>query len=377
MRAEAAAAAAAASGAGAHPPLVGAEIGSAVADAYDEETARLDPARGGEALSACFEVAGAAGLEAHGVWTVGAQEVAVAGAFGAAVERTTDAFMKVICISPGGGRSGYAARTGQSAGALGGRALAGRAASKAAVDGEPAELPPGEYPLVMEPAAVGELLELLGASALNGLAHVEGRGALAGRLGAQLAAPAVNLADSPRSPLTLPRGFDAEGTPKRPLPLIEDGVATHVVHDRRSAALAGVESTGHAVALGGDPHGPHPLNLVLSGGGAAGAQALCAPVERGIYVTRLWYSNVVRPKETLVTAVTRDGTFLIEDGRVSRPLRDLRLTDSILGMLSRVQELTAEQELTSSGDFYGRRLAYGVVCPAVRIGAVRFTGAAG
>jgi predicted Zn-dependent protease len=100
-------------------------------------------------------------------------------------------------------------------------------------------------------------------------------------------------------------------------------------------------------------------------------------VQRGIYVTRLWYANVVRPKETLITAVTRDGTFLIEDGRVTRPLRDLRLTDSVLGILSRTQALTRDQQLTSDGEFYGRRFAYGVVCPALRADAVRFTGAAG
>jgi predicted Zn-dependent protease len=79
----------------------------------------------------------------------------------------------------------------------------------------------------------------------------------------------------------------------------------------------------------------------------------------------------------MVTAVTRDGTFLIEDGRVTRPLRDLRLTDSLLGILSRVSALTVGQELTSEGDFYGRRFAYGVVCPGMRAGAVRFTGASG
>ena len=82
---------------------------------------------------------------------------------------------------------------------------------------------------------------------------------------------------------------------------------------------------------------------------------LCAPIERGVYVTRLWYANVVRPKETLVTAVTRDGTFLIEDGRITRPLRDLRVTDTLLGILSRVQALTARQRLRSEGEFYGRR----------------------
>ncbi len=94
-------------------------------------------------------------------------------------------------------------------------------------------------------------------------------------------------------------------------------------------------------------------------------------------MTRLWYENVVRPRETLVTAVTRDGTFLIEDGRVTRPLRDLRLTDTLLGMLARVQDLTARQELTTQGEFYERRFASGVVSPAVRIGSVRFTDATG
>ncbi|MGH2761520.1 MAG: metallopeptidase TldD-related protein, partial [Thermoleophilaceae bacterium] len=142
-------------------------------------------------------------------------------------------------------------------------------------------------------------------------------------------------------------------------------------------ALAGAASTGHALAPGGDPQGPHPVNLVLAGGRAGDMEELCAPVERGIYLTRLWYANVVRPKQTLITAVTRDGTFLIEDGRVTRPLRDLRLTDSVLGILARVSELTATQELTGDGEFYGRRFAYGVVCPGLRASAVRFTGAAG
>ena len=101
------------------------------------------------------------------------------------------------------------------------------------------------------------------------------------------------------------------------------------------------------------------------------------PIERGVYVTRLWYANVVRPKETLITAVTRDGTFLIENGRVTRPLRDLRLTDSVLRILSRTSALSRDQTLTSDGEFYGRRFAFGVVSPAIRADAVRFTGAAG
>jgi PmbA protein len=362
------------------PPASGGQPGEgpgAASLAGSPSVDSLDPVLGGAALRAIFAVAERHGLSAHGIWTSGIEERAVAVPGGGAVlDRTTDAFLKVIFIAPSR-RSGYASQTARSAAALEPELVAERAAAKAATQGEPAELPPGEYPVVMEPQAVGWLLDLLGGTALNGLAHAEGRGALTGRLGEAVAAPSVNLTDSPAAATTLPRAFDAEGVPKRPTALIQDGAARAVVHDRRSAALAGAESTGHAIAPGGDHWGPHPVNLVMAGGGAANLDELCAPVERGIYVTRLWYANVVRPKETMVTAVTRDGTFLIEDGRVTRPLRDLRLTDSLLGILSRVSQLTAGQELTSEGEFYGRRFAYGVVCPGMRAGAVRFTGASG
>jgi PmbA protein len=344
---------------------------------HDSETAKLDAGAGGAALATTFAMAERRGLEAHGVWTVAEDERAVAtSAGGGAVDRTTDALMKVICIASDG-RSGYAADMGVAASELHAEPLAERAAAKALAPGEPAELPPGDYAVVLEPRAVGSLLELLGDTALNGLAYAEGRGALVDRMGEQVAAPAVNLADSPHFPATLPRAFDAEGTPKRPMPLIQDGVARAVVHDLRSGALAGVGSTGHALEPGGAPEGPKPTNLVLAGGGAAGFEELCAPIERGVYVTRFWYENVVRPKETLITAVTRDGTFLIEDGRVTRPLRNLRLTDSVLGILSRVEDLTAGQELTSHAEFYARRFAHGVVSPALRAGSVRFTDTTG
>jgi PmbA protein len=405
-RAAAAAEAAAASGDGTFPGFP-APTGPAAHRGHDADTAELDPETGGAALGAAFEAAREAGLEAHGIWTVAEQERAVASDGAVALDRTTDAFMKVICVTPegagyersaaarasaeraalgrslagrmapAGGRSGYASETAVAVGRIDGRSLAERAAWKASSVGDPAELGPGEYPVVFEAHAVGWLLDLLAGTAFNGLAHAEGRGALVGRLGNQIASPAIHLSDSPSYVGTLPRGIDAEGVRKAPLPLILDGVAHRVVHDLRSAKLAGAETTGHALAPGGAPYGPHPTNLVLAGGGARHEEELSAPIERGIYVTRLWYANVVRPTETLITAVTRDGTFLIEDGRVTRPLRDLRLTDTVLGILSRAQELTRTQKLTSDGEFYGRRFASGVACPAMRVGSVRFTGAAG
>ena len=377
QRARLAAEAAAISGEGSFPGFDPQPGAAPDRDPLDPATAKLDPAVGADALSAAFAVGDERGVEAHGIWTVAEQQQGWAlGNGDAGAERRTDAFMKVICIAPTG-RSGYAASSSVSVSDLDARALAEDAAAKALAGGEPAELPPGEYPVVFEAHAVGWLCDLLAGCAFNGLAHAEGGGALDGKIGEPVAAPAVNLADSPGHPHTLPRSFDAEGTPKSPIPLIQDGVAHGVAHDIRSAALAGARTTGHALAPGGDAAGPHPTNLVLAGGGAADEAELCAPVERGVYVTRLWYTNVVRPKETLITAVTRDGTFLIEDGRVTRPARDLRLTDSVLRILSGTSALARDQMLASDGEFYGRRFAFGVVCPALRADAVRFTGAAG
>ena len=372
--AERAQAAARAGGTGAYPgfPLP-APVRSN--DGHDADTARLDPAAGGSALEAAFAVAAARGVEAHGAWSAAEVETAISSTAGLrASERVTDAFGKVTCFAPGG-RSGYASAAAVAARALDLGALAERAAAKAMMAGAPARLAPGEYPVVMEAAAVGELLTWLGYTAFDGLGFAEGRSALDGRLGRRVSAPSINISDSPRYPGTLPRGFDAEGVPKRPLPLIQDGVAAGVTHDTRSAALAGggASSTGHALAPGGSPWGAPPTNLVMVGGGAGDEAELCGPVERGVYVTRLWYTNAVREKETLITGVTRDGTALIEHGEVTRPLEDLRLTDSVLGILERAEALTARTELTSEGEFYGRRFATGVVCPGLRCASVRFT----
>jgi predicted Zn-dependent protease len=220
------------------------------------------------------------------------------------------------------------------------------------------------------------MLDWLALSAFNGLAHAEGRGALVGKLGTRVAAPSINLSDSPLYRRTLPRAFDAEGVPKSPLPLIEDGVAKNVAYDTRSAALVpDAVTTGHALAPGGSSFGAIPWNMVLVGGGAADEAELCAPIERGVYVTRLWYTNAIRPNETLITGVTRDGTFLIEDGRIAAPLEDLRLTDSVLAVLAKTEALTARHVLWSEGEFYGRRFATGTVAPAIR-SSLRFSGGA-
>lgn len=371
--ADAARAAARSAGSGTFPGLPTPMSGRSHAG-HDPETARLDPAAGGAALAAAFREAEGAGAEAHGLWTQGEVRTGLAAPSGASAEdRVTDAIFRVTAIAPSG-RSGMATAAAPSAAGIDPVAVARRATGKAAELGEPARLPAGEYPVVLEAPAVADIVDWAGRLAFDGLAYAEGRSALSGRLGQRVAAPAINLSDSPRFESTLPRGFDAEGVPKPPLPLIQDGVAHRVVHDTRSAALAGGASTGHALAPGGASVGAPPTNLVLVGGGAADEAELCRPIERGVYVTRFWYTNPVRPREALITGVTRDGTFLIEDGVITRPLEELRMTDSVLGVLERAQAMTSTLSLVSEGRFYGRRFAAGVVCPAIRAGSLRFTG---
>jgi len=197
--------------------------------------------------------------------------------------------------------------------------------------------------VVFEPAAVADLLQNLSFYGFNGKRYAE-RQSFA-EPGAAQFDRAVTVVDDPLGGSGLP--FDAEGTGRRALTLVEAGTTRAVAHDRRTAAEAGSESTGHAVA-GGATWGPMPRNLRLSGaaagpvsaagrsttGTAAGAvvdadtAALVAGVRRGLLVSDLWYTRVLDPKSLVVTGLTRNGVWLIEDGTVVRAVRDLRFTES-------------------------------------------------
>ncbi len=377
-RAEEAAAIAAAhaSGAGPYPaPAPGAVIEGLAG--WDGRTAELDPSDGGAEVEAAIVEAGTHGLEAFGIWSAGEVTHAIASTEGARlVDRVTDSYMKVICRDDEA-RCGFASSTDMRLATVDGAALA-RVASEKVTPATAIDLPPGRYTAVLDADAVGELLAFAGTLAFNGLAHAEGRGALSGRLGEEVASTKVTITDDPRAAGTLPRTFDADGVAKRAIPLIERGIARGVVHDLRSAAVAGdgAGSTGHAVAPGGSPEGPETTNLVLAPGDAEDVAALCAPIERGIYVTRFWYTNTVRERDAVVTSMTRDGTFLIENGRITRPIRDVRITDSLLRLLTDVEALGAGQRLIGHGEFYGRRFAHGVLCPPIRVGGLRVTGGA-
>ena len=135
--------------------------------------------------------------------------------------------------------------------------------------------------------------------------------------------------------------FDDEGTPKQRIELIRDGVGAAVVHDRHTAAQAGTDSTGHALPAP-NTLGPHAVNPSLLPGDGGSFDNMIAGCERGLLVTRFHYTNVVHPKETTITGMTRDGTFIVEDGAITGAVRNLRFTQSIVAALQRVEAISAE-----------------------------------
>src|SRR5262249_40248591 len=157
-------------------------------------------------------------------------------------------------------------------------------------------------------------------------------------------------------------------TPRRAVTLIEHGVARAVVHDRRTARRDGVESTGHA-APPPAVDGPQPWDLVLEPGSVT-EESLIESTERGVLVTRFWYNRLVDQRRTLVTGMTRDGTFLIENGRVTRGLRNLRFNESVLGVLERAEAIGRNLEPTRF-DWTGMS----VLAPALKVREFAFTGA--
>jgi predicted Zn-dependent protease len=167
-------------------------------------------------------------------------------------------------------------------------------------------------------------------------------------------------------------GFDAEGTPKARHELVREGVTTGLVQDRRTAKATDSVSTGNAVA-GAGPFGALPANLVLESG-AASADELVRGVERGVLVTDLWYTRVLDPRTIVVTGLTRNGVWLVEDGRIVRPVTNMRFTQSYVEALApgAVQAIGSDATLVAGSTFdFG-----GYVVPSLHLASWNFTGGA-
>jgi predicted Zn-dependent protease len=336
-------------------------------DHWDDATADAEPAARAERVGAFVNAAD--GLESAGFCSTEGLHVAFANSAGQRLTgRTTSAQLDGIARTGTSDGSDRAASVRLSD--LDGAAAGAEASRRAREAADAGDLEPGSYEVVLSPSCVVNVLAFLAIYGFNARAVEEGRSFT--RIGEAQFDEAVSITDDVAHPLAAGIGFDAEGTPKRRHQLVMRGVTTAVDHDRRTAKALGAESTGHAVP-GGGAFGALPANLVLDAGDATPVE-LVRNVGRGLLVTDFWYTRVLDPRTIVVTGLTRNGVWLVEDGRIVRPVTNLRFTQSFLDALGpgAVKGVGADQTLVGGATFgFG---AY--VVPSLHLAAWNFTGGA-
>lgn len=331
--------------------------------AYFDATADVTPAARADTVAGVAEPAAQAGLVATGFLEQRAEVVAVANSAGLfAYHRTSAASLTTTIRTSAGDGSGWAGTTHNAWTRLTPpAALAGRAIEKARASAGAADVTPGLATVVLEPTAVGNLLQLL-RGGLDARAADEGRSAFArrgggNRIGERVVDARVTIFSDPADADVLEQPFTDEGLPVGRTTWIENGVLRHLAYSRHWAEHQGVT----AVPLAGG------LKMV---GGAGSAADLVAGVETGILVTRFWYIRGVDPRTLTFTGLTRDGTFLIENGRVTRPVKNLRFNESIVALLQNVVAVGAAERVVASES---GGLGAAVVVPPLVVRNFRFT----
>lgn len=340
------------------------------AQTYFETIKRLTPDRKVQILGDALRILSEKGAQASGAYSHGEVELGVVNSRGVeAFQQFSDVTFHLI--GDDGKTTGYAGFASRDPQQLNAEALAGEALERL-WRGEPVQVEPGEYEVVLEPYAVHEFLTFLAFLGFHALAVQEGRSFFCGRFGQKLADDKVTIYDDALDPAGLPVPFDFEGLPRERVTFFERGVASGVTYDSLTAAKEGKESTGHALPPP-NTEGPVPVNLFMIPGNSS-LPEMVGSVRKGIYVTRFHYTNVAEPMKAVITGMTRDGTFLIEDGEIKKPVKDLRFTESILTALSRVAAVSRERKICSEGAGYGRRFVTGTVVPALKVDGFHFSG---
>ena len=322
--------------------------------AYDAATAETTPSARAEAAAKIFAIAEQAGAWAAGYVATSAGSVAIANSNGLRAQFSgTSAVTNTKCVAPIA--SGYAEAYSRRFAEIDTADVGARAAAKAKDAGELGTPDVGEWTVIVEPAALGELVAYL-LPHFSAQRVYEGASFLADGLGRQYMGENVTLTDDFAHPLFATCPFDGEGSPTQRVTLIENGIAKDFVTDREWAERLERRNTGHYVPGGAE--GPSPRAVVISPGKRS-RDELIASTKRGILISRFWYIRVVDQRKAIVTGMTRDGTFLIEDGKLKGGLRNLRFNVRILDLLSSC-ELSAE--LVRTGGY-----SYGMVCPTAKL----------
>ena len=330
--------------------------------AFSAATAAATPEWRADSVATVTRAAAAADLEAFGALSTGTIQTCVVNGLGVRRHaRTTSAGLVAVCRGEAG--SGYAERHSADVDALDVEALASEVVDTCRRNQEAQPLEPGDYEVVLQPYAVAEMLSHLSWLGFSALAVQEKRSFM--RFGEKLMHEDVTISDDAGHPGAMPFPFDDEGVSTRVVTFVDHGVCHEVMHDSATAMKDGVTSTGHALPMP-NSWGPYARHLVMAGGDRS-LEDLIGGVRRGLLVTRFWYVRDVHPLKTIITGMTREGTFLIENGRIVHPVRDLRFTQSIVGALAGVRGIGRDRVLVHAED------EGGVLAPALHLGGFSFT----
>jgi PmbA protein len=345
------------------------------AETYFEATASTNPAQRADAIRIIVDSAAQWRFTATGAYSTEVSEVAIANSAGVAVHATltTASLRTVIDANPPQGvgfLTGYADAISRDVSQIDPHAVAERAVHKCTLNRDPQPLPPGPYVTVLEEIAVADLLRFLALWGLSAEAVQEGRSFAVDKMGQQVCGANFTLWDDAADSRGLAMPFDWEGVPAQRLSLIDKGILRGLAYDSRSAAKEGRASTGHAPLRiagfgGGRPAPTHPFVAP----GDCPRDDLIAGVERGVLVTRFHYTHCPDPQKVVATGTTRDGTFLIEEGRIVGALRNLRFTQSVLDAFSNIEAVSDTPELHH--DWWSSAAHH---VPALRVRGFQFTG---
>jgi len=331
-------------------------------NAWSDATAAATPEERADFVEAICDRARRAGLKAFGAFSTGAEQLAIANSLGVYhYQRSTDATVNSVVMGEAG--SGYADRGAIDVREINKDDLADEVIDKAQRNQNAQPVEPGVYEVVLEEYAVAEMLEFMSFIGFGALAAQEERSFM--RLGERITGENIDIWDDGLDPKGFPMSFDFEGVPKQKVQLINKGVASGLVYDMQTAQRASRQSTGHGLPAP-NTEGPFAVNLFMAPGTTPRAE-LGGDIKRGIWVTRFWYVRVVEPKQSVITGMTREGTFLIENGKISRPVKDLRFTQSILDALTGTLAISRGTKLQISEYIGASRV------PAVRLKAFTFT----
>jgi PmbA protein len=253
--------------------------------------------------------------------------------------------------------------------------LAETAAQKAIESEHPREIAPGKYTVILEPAAVLDIVGFMFWD-FSGVAILDQRSFLNDRIGTQLFGENINIWDDAAHPLQAGSPFDGEGMQRQRVPLVENGVVKRVVyarataqkmkHSEYAAKVGPIQATGHGFPLPNEV-GEMPMNIVFAvPENPRSVEEMIASTERGVLVTRLWYIREVDPYEKIVTGMTRDGTFLVENGKIQYGLRNFRFNQNLISMLSNVEAMSSP--VRASGEE-----SFDMVVPAMKVREFNFT----